>query len=135
MAAEDDFGTDFSGITDLDARCSTVTGRRLLAEAIARRLSTPRGRLIKHPDYGTDLTEYINDDIGPGDLAAMQSAIVAECLKDERVQDVDVSITAPVGGVGEYLIELSIDDGDGPFDLTLSVGEVSVELLSATLDQ
>lgn len=130
MTANSDFGTDLSCVTDLTPQCTVVSGRRLLAEAIARRLITPRGRLIGDPDYGTDITDLINDDVDATTIGAMRSAIVAECLKDERVVSAEVTITAPPGGTGSYKIDISLEDGDGPFPLTLDVSEVTVELLT-----
>lgn len=125
-----DFGLDLSCTYDLDQRCITVTGRRLLAEAIFRRLITPRGRLIGDPNYGTDITQYLNDDVSPSDIAEMRAAIRAECKKDERIDDCTVTITAPAGKTGTYTIVISLEDGDGPFDLVLAVSNVTVEILN-----
>lgn len=125
-----DFGFDLSCTSDLDPKCTTTSGRRLVAEAIYRRLITPRGRLIKDPNYGTDITVFINDDVSPVDIATLRAAIKAECRKDERIDDVDVDITAPLGGTGKYKITISLDVGDGPFDLVLAVSAVTVEILA-----
>lgn len=127
-----DFGTDVSCVTDVDPRCAVVSGRRLLAEAVARRLITPRGRLIGDPNYGTDITDYINDDVSKTNLAAMRAAIIAEARKDERVEKCQVIITPPPArdmGIGKYLIAVTLTDADGPFDLTLAVNQLTLELL------
>lgn len=64
-----DYGTDLSCVVDLDAGLAEVTGNTLLAQALARRLITPRGGLLDDPNYGYDLTQFLNADIGPTDLA------------------------------------------------------------------
>ncbi len=125
-----DFGSDLSCTLDLDPRCSVVTGRRLLAEAIFRRITTRRGSLIKSPNYGIDVSDYMNSDMSPRDVAAMRAAIKSECEKDERVDSVEVGVQIPFRGIGVYTVSIAIDDGDGPFSLTIAVSEVTVELLS-----
>jgi phage baseplate assembly protein W len=127
-----DFGEDLSCTTDLDPRCVTVTGNRLVGEAIFRRLTTPRGRLLSDRNYGIDIRDYINADMGPKDVAAMQSAIHAECMRDDRIVGCDVLITPPAEGDGTYVLTITLETGNGPFDLTLSVNDVTVALLSVT---
>lgn len=131
MATAAEIGTDLSCTWDLDPRCAVVTGRRLLAEAVFRRLITPRGMLIDDPEYGTDITNMINDDMTPTEIEALRAAIVHECGKDERVESATVAIAAPPSGTGRYTITITLEDADGPFDLTLSVNDVTVEMLEA----
>ena len=62
-----DIGTDLYCISDLDPAGRTVSGPEALAQAIARRLQTPRGALAAigdDPDYGLDLRDYVGDDVG-----------------------------------------------------------------------
>ena len=134
MAANTDFGSDLSCTLDLDPRCVVVTGRRLLAEAIVRRWITPRGGLIDDPNYGTDVTAYLNDDVTPRDIAALQTAMSQEAEKDERVNSCDISIAIPPHGTGVYTITAQIHDNDGPFTLVVSVDTISkdIQLLSVT---
>lgn len=126
-----DFGTDLGCVFDLDPRCSEVSGRRLLAEAIARRLITPRGMLIDDPNYGIDVFDWLYEDVSKREIAALASAIQAECKDDERVEAARVTIVAPPKGIGKYTIEISLEDADGPFDLVLAAntGAVTLEIL------
>jgi hypothetical protein len=128
MAANTDYGSDLSCVQDLDPRCIVVTGRRLLAEAVARRWITPRGGLIDDPNYGTDVTAYINDDVKPRDLATLASAMSQEAEKDERVNSCDIDIQVPPNGIGAYVITASIHDNDGPFQLVVGVDSVSKDI-------
>lgn len=132
MATDAEIGVDLSCTDDLSPECSVVTGRRLIAEAVYRRLITPRGRLSYDPDYGTDVTAFINEDVTVSEINDLQAAIIDECNKDERVLDVDVSIEAPggvVGADGKYTITIVLFDADGPFELVLVIDQVTVEIL------
>ncbi len=124
-----DFGTDLGCVFDLEATCAPVTGRKLLAQAIARRLITPRGRLIDDANYGTDLTEFINEDMSKRDIAMLLSAINAEVMKDERVASVTIDIIAPPNLTGAYTIRIDLEDADGPFSMTVAASSVTLELL------
>ena len=123
-----DLGTDLSGISDLDPAMLEVSGRTGLAQAIARRLITPRGRLIDDPNYGFDLTGRVGNDLGPRDIAILESGIEAECLKDERVITADVTVVLGAGGI--LTVSIGLQDGAGPFTLVLAVSDVTVALLT-----
>ncbi len=121
-----DLGTDVSCVYDATPDMAMVTGRRCLAEAVARRLITPRGRLIGSPNYGFDLTQYLNDDLSAGDLIRIASGATAEVKQDERVLAATVTISLTLGVM---LVKIAIEDADGPFTLTLSITDVTVEIL------
>lgn len=125
-----DFGTDLAGVADIDPTGAVVTGTRAVGEAIARRLSTPRGRVIDDPNYGTDLTQFVNDDIGTRTLSELQASAIAEALKDERV--LTCRCTATLSRVGVLSVQVSYTTADGPFALVLSVSQTSVQVLSVT---
>lgn len=110
----------FDATEDFD----TVSGRVALAQALARRLTTPRGDLVDPWDeegaanYGIDVTEHVNDDMGPGDLAQLEQRADAECRKDERVHSAASTATL----VDEVLtLSIALQDAEGPFTLTLTV--------------
>lgn len=122
-----DFGSDISCVTDIAADGRTVTGNRVVAEAVARRLLTPRGRLIGDPNYGFYLTQFVNADMSPRDIANMNAGIVSECLKDERVEASKVATVLDSLGVMTVTIDLTLSTG--PFTLALSVTDVTVTIL------
>ena len=129
MAATSDFGTDLSCVSDFTSTMSTVSGRRLVGEAIARRLQTPRGRLIKHPNYGYDIAGELNGDLDAADIGRIQSNVEAECVKDERVLQATAVVTF---AANTLTVVITLVDADGPFALVLAVSEVSVTLLSVS---
>lgn len=123
-----------------DVSCTTgvrsgryASGRRLVAEACYRRLSTPRGMLRggdEEADYGIDLSEYLGASRPKAAAASLPAIIEAELRKDERVEQVDTTVTLTSNGVAsELLLTIRVTTGEGPFDLQVSVDEVSVELL------
>ena len=124
------YGYDLSCVSDLTPLMAEVSGRRLLSEALVRRLQTPRGALIDDPNYGYDLVGEVNDDLGPSDVGRIQANVQAEMLKDERV--IAAAATATFLN-GTLTVNIAITDGVGPFTLTLSVtsGLLTVQLLEA----
>lgn len=126
-----DLGTDFSCVFGLDPRCIEVSGRTGLAQAVARRLITPRGRLIRYPNYGYDLRQFLNADLSPSELAQIQTQATAECLKDERVKSASVAASLDING--KLTVEVTIDDGDGPFAFVLNVADLTIDLLNTQL--
>ncbi len=127
-----DYGSDLGCVSDVDFSGRIVTGKRLVAEAVARRLMTPHGGLIGDPNYGYDLAQFLNDDMGPADFAAMVSGITEECLKDERVLSAEVTYETTKLDSSKLLLEVSItlEISDETFDLVLNVSDVGLELLS-----
>jgi len=123
-----DLGTDLSCVSDCTSDMAEVSGRVALAQSVARRYQTPRGRLIYDSNYGFDLTGYVNDDLSPADIARIQSGAAAEAEKDERVETAEVVIAVSVAGI--MVVTVTLDDGNGPFTLVLSVSEVTVDILS-----
>jgi phage baseplate assembly protein W len=117
-------GSCWSCVSGLSSPGVFVTGNRAIGEAIARRLQTPRGGLIDDPKYGYDLTDFVEADVSPADLARIQSNVAAECAKDERVAAATAKIVLTSAGVLLATIELEPVGGE-PFSLVLSVSDVA----------
>jgi phage baseplate assembly protein W len=130
--ANTNLGSCWSCVSDITSPAIMVSGNLAVSQAIARRLQTPRGNLIDDPNYGTDLTAYLLDDITPGQLNAIQTAVNQECLKDQRV----TAASSTVQLIGTVLIvSIALQAGAGPFSLVLSVSQVAanpVQILSVS---
>jgi phage baseplate assembly protein W len=125
-----DFGVDLSCVSDIEPSFDLVRGRTALAQALARRLGTPRGGLFYDPTYGYDLRAHLNAAIGPLDTFAIGAAVETECERDERVQR--TTATVSFNAQTERLrVALVVEDADGPFPLVLEVSAVTVEILSS----
>jgi hypothetical protein len=111
---------------------SVSRGFIVVAEAIARRLQTPRGALLDDANYGTDLTEELNNDIDASDLGRIASATTSECLKDQRIlhADTTVTFTTDPSRPGELDVTISLTTLLGPFTLVLAVSQVDVSILN-----
>ena len=137
MAIAAALGTDFACVDDLDANLSLVDGRLGLAQASARRISTPRLGLHYDPNYGFDIRNELGRPFGQ--RIASQN-IEQEILKDERVNDVVASVETVIVATsadevsGDMRINISLTDDEGPFELTLEVADgVTAVLLEETL--
>jgi len=94
------FGSDVStfvlndeGDFDLDPYFREISGLRVVAEAVARRWTSPKGSLFWDPDACEDVTAYLNAKFEPDRIDDLQSALAAEAQKDERVQSASVLVT------------------------------------------
>ena len=113
-------GTDFSGVLDIDPAWRVVDGKRALAQAVARRLSTPLGSLADHPDYGFDLRSAIGTSMTESQIfQGVQSQVLAE----EQVESATIKVTLDDGAL-EVLINLVT--AEEPFEFTVLVDDLAV---------
>jgi len=126
-----DLGTDISCWPDLDPNGVLVSGRTALAQALARRLTTPRGGLFYDTNYGTDLRLYLNEGMTRDAQSRVKAAVEAECRKDERVSScaADVVFNAAAQSLR---ISIAVNPGDGPFSLVLDVTKLTLALLAVS---
>lgn len=117
-----------------------VSGFDLLAQALFRRLTTPRGTLRGGEDeqiYGLDVLDFVGTVGTETAVAAIPDAVVAECLKDDRIERAEAKATIVRGTDGLVMIELDVDvfphdEDTSAFTLSVSVSEVSVNLIGVT---
>lgn len=126
-----DFGTDISCYPDLDPLGTLVSGNTALAQAIARRLTTPRGGLFYDTNYGTDLRLYLNEGMTNETQSRIKAAIESECRKDERVSSASAEVTFNFA-TQTLSVSISLVTASGPFTLTLDVTQLTVSLLTVT---
>jgi hypothetical protein len=108
-----------------------ATGLELVAQNQYHRLITVRGTLRGGEDeqnYGLGLQDLIG--ATSFDPDTLPGRIRAELLKDERVDDVAVSVVESTEGPATvYVIDITGTTGEGPFALQVSASEISIELL------
>ena len=113
---------------DVSSPSYMASGQQCVAEAVLRRWSTTRGRLIDDPTYGENLNDCISDDMTPADLAYKQQQCAAQAQLDERVLQCAVTLTLPATGV--LSVVAFVTTAAGPFKLVVPVWGVSpAELL------
>lgn len=135
------WGSDLSCSTDLTETMEEVGGltTRVLAEAIVRRLTTPRGTLpdvrgvdLRDWNYGLDLPSYLNRGVTTRDLVNLASNIRAELTKDERIDRVVAKVTpSPTGS--SLSVELAVTPRDPLEAFTLVLAVTSSEVLIESL--
>jgi hypothetical protein len=119
----DPLGTDFFGVEDMDNNLTPVSGRLMLAQAVARRWLTEPGELFYAPNYGYGIRRHLNAALE--DTGSIASGLAAEAKKDERVDECSVDVT--------FLDEVLTINGrlvaaTGPFDLVLSLSTTTLTL-------
>lgn len=132
------FGTD-THCYDAIRTGLLVSSVELLAQAIYRRLTTPRGTLDDGDEglvYGLDLLDFTGT-LGTDEAVdAIPDMVIAEVLKDDRVDRCEVSASIERGTDGLVVINLDVDvfpaDESQSFTLSLSVNDVTVALLGVT---
>ena len=116
------YGSCWSCVSDLTMPAVMVGGNRAVAEAVARRLQTNRGRNVGDPNYGYDVTAFLDADVTQKDIVTIQSNVEAECTKDERI--LSATCTAILTG-GVLILTIALTAASGPFTLVLSVSQVA----------
>ena len=122
-----DSGTDLDCGPDLTGDMCVTSGRRLVAQCVLRRYLTPRGSLPDDQNFGLDLTAYLHDDVGPGDVGRIGAAMAAEAAKDERIKRASAVVALSKGG--GFTATVTLVDASGPFVLVLAVSSVGVTIL------
>lgn len=116
-----DLGSDIAGVMSIDYALSTVSGRMALAQAILRRLTTPRGGLLGDPSYGYSVHDLIGSSVP---VSVIEQRVLEQVLLEEEVEDARCNARM---SNGVLFIEITVEDADGPFELTLTASELSTE--------
>jgi hypothetical protein len=113
-----------------------VSGRTLVAQALYRRWTTPRGTLRGKGEesvYGIDVVGIFGSMALPAVLAALPGRMRAEALKDDRVLDVRVTLSSTTDSAGLTTVvasaQVTLADDAESFTLTLSITDTTVELI------
>lgn len=119
-----------TGLPDLDPYFRMVTGRTALAQALLRRLATPRGGLLGEPTYGLDVRAWINADLDARELRRLESMAAEELRADERVDDVSLAVTF-TADVLRLTARVRVVGESVPLRLTLAINAVTAEIIAA----
>lgn len=130
------YGSDVSCDTDVDPGVAELAGddRMLIAQAVVRRLDTPRGTLPDDASYGISVTSMLSAGISTQEVAQLAGVIRAEVSKDDRISSTRVTVT-PSSALDALTIDvyiLPVDPALGPFTMTLAVtsGAILLEAIA-----
>lgn len=118
------YGSDWRDLSTLDF--SRLEGKKLLKRALERRLTTPRGSIFYAPDYGFDLSQYLQADWDSQIEMEMLTKAATELEKDRRV--IEASLFVKDKTLSTLEIRVSVvarDETELTFDLLISPTEVS----------
>lgn len=129
MAAVIDYGVDLSCTTDLDGLLVTVTGSTLMEQVAVRRLFCRPGRLLSNPvDYTIDVRDFLSTGITPSDLPRIRSQVITALTSDQRIFSATCSASFDPN-LQILTLVIAGNGASGPFNLTLAVSAVTVEIL------
>jgi hypothetical protein len=116
----------------MDPAFGVITGRRVILEAVARRLMTPRGSLsgttARAREYGFDIRGFSQAKMSPTQLGRLRSGIVAECLKDERIRRAEAEVSIDLA-TSVLTVSIAVDTNQGPFSFVLGADDLTVTIL------
>lgn len=89
------YGIDLSTFAGAEPDLSfrQISGKRAIAEAVARRWLTPRGDLVTDEDAGIDIRQILNAAIDDTALYMIGESMQSEAEKDERVGQCVVNLS------------------------------------------
>jgi len=125
-----DYGYDMAGSLDITPALHDVGSDNIMPQVCVRRLTTSAGSLLSAPEEDTiDLRDYLSSGLTENDLYAIRSDMNIALTADERIDTVD--ITLQFDRVTEVMTTSVKGNGAlGPFELTLSVSSVSVDIIN-----
>ena len=121
-----DYGDDIA--LDKD-KFYLLRGTDNLIRQLMRRLTTQTGSLFWAPTEGIDMRDYINKKMSDDDLDNLKFLITKELKRDERIDDVEVTLTFLYGSFSlKVEIKVFLIAGE-TFKLVLNVKDLTVDLL------
>jgi hypothetical protein len=84
--------------TDMSVTPKRFSGSLRVGWRLARRLRTPRGACLGHPNDGTDISDMLQDTPTNQTAANLRAAILVEVKKDVSVQSALVAVTTSADG-------------------------------------
>ena len=128
--SDPDYGVDLSCTSDLNPLLIDVTGTDLMNQVALHRWMGRTGSLLSNPvDNTIDVRDFVSAGITPADLPRIRGQAAAALTGDQRIYSATVAAsydpktnTLTLNGVGV--------GSDGPFNLTVAVTSVTVELIA-----
>lgn len=115
-----------------------ASGATLIGQRLYHALTTPRGALLggeEAQNWGEDVEGLIGTPAGPNTESKIRAKVDRAASKDETIASITTAIVSSVDAAGDTSHEVTIDakTAAGPFQLVLSIGSVTVDLLGLTV--
>ena len=121
------WGSDVSCAASLDPDVRELAGDdpTVLAQAIIRRLDTPRGQLPDDAEYGLSLRDMLSTGLTDAARRSIAGRIHNELVKDDRLDTVSVVVES--GVAAELTITITVTPVDGEvFRMVLAASSAGV---------
>lgn len=131
------WGSDLSCMDDLTEDVQELDGTdpRVVAQAVYRRITTPRGSLLDDPDYGDDITRFLSLGNTPAQLASIAGELHGEIAKDDRVDTVECTADYAQGTKQlNVSIDVTLVDSTETFSLTIAVDSDGTNLVEMLIN-
>lgn len=91
------YGSDIACAFDCDPNMREVDPASVeaIGQDVIKRLTCPRGRMPDDGTYGLDLRGFCNRGVPYAELFALGGQVRLEVVKDDRIDDVAVTVTVP----------------------------------------
>jgi hypothetical protein len=129
------YGTDLRCIDDLDPNAAMVDplSPEGIGQDLYHRLDTPRDATVIREDdgsYGLDVVGLLSKGLTQQSRARLETAIAAECMKDDRVLSADVTLVSEQFGkqLRIRIVVTPVDPRIGNFALVLIATSTQVLL-------
>lgn len=92
-----------------------------LQQSLTMRLLTRQGSLLRHPNYGTKLLDYIGETVNSDNLSLAQDEIIRTCKTDERVSAVKITdYVVQQGNDMCFTVEITPINADKAFNIFIT---------------
>lgn len=108
-------------LSGADGDLSLVSGLRNLAASLSRRITTDRGELVFHQNYGSSVRQVLGSTNGPARAAFTARSAREAVARDSRVSRVTAATAAPDGDRLEVTIVLEPIGAGTPMTLRQEV--------------
>ena len=121
------WGSDVSCAASLDPDMRELAGddQTVLAQAIIRRLDTPRGQLPDDGEYGLSLRDMLSTGLTDSTRRSIAGRVHNELIKDDRLDTVSVVVESGVASELTLTITVTPVEGD-PFRMVLAASATGV---------
>lgn len=128
-----DFGRDTFCLNSLRTG-RMATGPTLIGQRLYHCLITQRGALAggeEEANFGESLQDLIGAPSGRGTESQIRAKVRRAAGSDARILEtkIEIASTTETTGASTHAVSISCTTAEGPFDLVVAIGSVTVELL------
>lgn len=123
----DTFLINVDGVPDLDPNFTLINGPKAVAQSVARYWLSDNGSLITNEAAGTNIRDLLSAefDARPDAVSFVKALLASEARRDERVEDIAITLTLDAQMLTIQAIVTSANPADSPFSFVLTIDKVT----------